>query len=156
MSKFYNVLKASAVLLVLMFSQVSAAKEVKANQLIPLLDGQVFSQIMIVRGEEADTSVRVIYFPEGESLEEWSRQISYGYVNNAEVKAPTEMAASLIKNLQAVNPGAKYQASASEDGSVILLDFIVAPRSAGFLELNAYRIQQVNGRLYNMHIIARF
>lgn len=130
-------------------------EKLKANEVVPVIDGEVFDRIIVIKGETSDSSQIIKYIRSTEELKNWTKQVVYTRLNEAEIQTAGEYAAALVNALQRVNVGAKYQASASEDGKVVLLDFIVQPRGQNFMELNLYRIEEGTKGVYSLQMIGR-
>lgn len=141
----------------LMLASVVSAdmNTIRANEVVPVIDGEIFDQIMIVKGQDSNSSQVIKYIRSSESFEGWSKQVAYNRVNDKEIATPKAYAEVLVKALQNVNIGAKYQATASENNSVILLDFVVQHRTQGFMELNLYRIEEGSKGIYSLQMISR-
>jgi hypothetical protein len=141
----------------LILTAVASAEgeKLKANEVVPVIDGEVFDRIVVIKGETSDSSQIIKYIRSTEELKSWTKQVVYTRLNEAEIKTAGEYAAALVRALQQVSPGAKYKASASEDGKVVLLDFIVQPRGQNFMELNLYRIEEGAKGVYSLQMIGR-
>jgi len=131
------------------------AEELHANELVPVVMGEVYDQIFTIKSDTKEGPVHISYFPAGQSIKQWSRQMSYSEVVNPDVKTPEKLASTLVTRLNMVSPGSKYKASASEDGQVVVLDFIVDMPAQNLMELNVHRIQKFKDRLYNIHSVVR-
>lgn len=127
----------------------------KANEVVPVIDGEVFDRIVIVKNEDGKTTQAIKYIRSTEKLESWTKQVVYARIIEEEISTAGAYAGALIRALQQVNVGAKYQASASEDGKVVLLDFIVQPRGQNFMEFNLYRIEEGAKGVYSLQMIGR-
>lgn len=141
----------------LMLANVVSAEmnTIKANEVVPVVEGEIFDQIMIVKGLDSNSSQVIKYIRSSESFESWSKQVAYNRVNDKNIATPKAYAEVLVSALQNVNLGAKYQATANEDNTVILLDFVVQHRTQGFMELNLYRIEEGSKGIYSLQMIAR-
>ncbi|MDF1761944.1 MAG: hypothetical protein P1U57_00915 [Oleibacter sp.] len=136
--------------------QVVAADEaLTANQVVPVIDGEVFDRIFIIKGEDSNSSQAIKYIRKSEEINTWTKQVIYTRINDKKITTPALYANAVIEGLQQINVGAKYQLSGSENGEVMMLDFIAQPPGQNFLEFNVYRIEIGSKGVYSLQMIAR-
>jgi len=148
-------LRTFAFIMSIFIASFARAEVVLPAQIVPVIGDELFDQILIVRGATSESSTQVKYMTEQDSEADWKQRISYAYVNEDGMETPKDMASKLVDSLQSVNPGAKYSANASANGDVIILDFIVTPPGANYMEFTAFRIQTIEGRLYSIQMTSR-
>ena len=117
------------------------AEELKPADVVPVVNGEVYSRIARVEGEEGVTSLQ--YIRPNEDFKTWTSTVIYANYRIEEIgDDPQKVAVRLVEGLQALNPGAKYQLVGDENGKVVLLDFLSWPPNRQYMELSVYRIQK--------------
>jgi hypothetical protein len=127
----------------------------KANEVVPVVDGEVFDRIIIVKSEDYTSSLEVNYTRTTDDAVTWSKQVSYIRLQDPEINTAKKYAKVAIDALGKVTPNAKYQASSNEDGSIILLDFVVNRSDMNFIEFNLYRIEEGEQGVYSIRMVSR-
>jgi hypothetical protein len=127
----------------------------KANEVVPFVDGDVFDRIIIVKSEDYTSSLEVNYTRTTDDAVTWSKQVSYIRLQDSEINTAKKYAKVAIDALGKVTPNAKYQASSNEDGSIILLDFVVNRSDMNFIEFNLYRIEEGEQGVYSIRMVSR-
>ena len=117
------------------------AEELKPADVVPVVNGEVYSRIARVEGEEGVTSLQ--YIRPNEEFKAWTNTVIYANYRIEDIgDDPQKVAVRLVEGLQALNPGAKYQLVGDEKGKVVLLDFLSWPPNRQYMELSVYRIQK--------------
>ncbi|GAA6146868.1 hypothetical protein NBRC116585_29880 [Thalassolituus maritimus] len=120
---------------------VAHADAIKPSDVVPVINGEVYSKIARVEGEEGVTSFQ--YVRSNEEFKGWTGTVIYANYQLDDIgDDPQNVAIRLVQGLQNLNPGAKYQLVGDESGKVVLLDFLSWPPSRNYMELSVYRIQR--------------
>ncbi len=120
---------------------VAHADAIKPSDVVPVINGEVYSKIARVEGEEGVTSFQ--YVRPNEEFKGWTGTVIYANYQLDDIgDDPQNVAIRLVQGLQNLNPGAKYQLVGDESGKVVLLDFLSWPPSRNYMELSVYRIQR--------------
>jgi len=117
------------------------AAELKPNDVVPVMDGQVLSRIAIIEGQKGMTVIQ--YVADNESFQKWNRLVVYSNVRSEEVgNDPKNLVLRLVAALQQRTPGAKYKVAGTEDGQTVLLDFLTWAADKSYLEFTVYRLEK--------------
>lgn len=142
MTKSLKLLSTAIFACLLTFPGLSFADEMKPSDLIPVINQEVYSNVVILEGLK-DTEV-VRYYRENEGEEAWSRMVAYQYDYSAGAETtPTKTVTDLIKTLQNSDPTFRYQVSSDPDRRVYLLDYIIYPPGRQFVQLNVLRVEEI-------------
>jgi len=133
------VLSATLCATLLLLSSVSA-NALTVNEVVPVIGGEVFDNIAIVKGDDKTTAVQ--YVRASENHKAWTKLVAYTNVRDEVIgDQPKEIATRYVKALQNMNPGARYQLSGNEEGTVLMLDFLAWPANEEYLEFSVYRME---------------
>ena len=119
-----------------------ASAAIGPGDVIPVLDGQPFSNITQIKGQDGVRSVQ--YVRQGETVSNWGRSATYSRVRSAAVgDDPKNVAGQLVGALRKIAPNAEYTLSASKDQKTMLLDFAYFKQSTGYVEFSIYRLERM-------------
>jgi hypothetical protein len=122
----------------LLFVAVSAqAEETVDLQELTFLDENYVCRF--VAGNEQEKLAE--YTLVDESIDDWKKLVAVRHYPLAEA-APADAAREIVKALNQAQPAAKHQLLVKEDGTEALLDFLIWPQDASYVEFNVFRLIQ--------------
>ena len=142
MTKSLKLLSSAIFACLLILPGLSSADDIKPSDVIPVINKEVYSNVVVLNGLE-DTEV-VRYYRENEGEQGWSRMVAYQYdYSDGSEATPKKTVTDLVASLKNSDPTFRYQLSGDPEGRVYLLDYIIYPPNRQFFQLNVLRIEEV-------------
>lgn len=143
MTKSLKFLSSAIFACLLLVAGHSFADEIKPTDVIPVINQEVYSNVVVLTGLK-DTEV-VRYYRENEGEQGWSRMVAYQYdYSDGDEATPTKTVTDLVTSLKKSDPTFRYKLSGDPDGRVYVLDYIVYPPSRQFFQLNVLRVEEID------------
>ena len=142
MTKSLKLLGSAIFACLLMLPGLSSAEDIKPSDVIPVINKEVYSNVVVLNGLE-DTEV-VRYYRENEGEQAWNRMVAYQYDYSDGAEAtPKKTVTDLVTTLKNSDPTFRYKLSGDPEGRVYLLDYLIYPPDRQFVQLNVLRIEEV-------------
>jgi hypothetical protein len=104
------------------------------------LDGDTL--VLAYEGEADGDSIKE-YIPADENLESWTKLAAVREFEK--LNDPKGFADEMVKQLEAKDPPARYELLENDKTGEVILDFIVWPADASFVEFNIFKYQKQDG-----------